>query len=246
MANHAFLQIARDIGKPLLLGTLIGGVIAYLVPTSFFERYLGGTWVPMLVMLVVGIPLYVCATGSIPIAASLILKGMSPGAGLVFLIAGPATNTVTISTVWKNMGKKSLVLYLGSIIVISLVLGYLLDLLFGGRVLVEMTHVHGGGLPLGFKYSVGAVLLGLILNAIVRKGSEAVPVVPSEDSTVLNVPGMSCEHCVRAIQGALRAVPGVKDVGIDLKLKTVTIVGKFDLEEAKAAIRDAGYDIEES
>jgi uncharacterized membrane protein YraQ (UPF0718 family)/copper chaperone CopZ len=246
MAKHAFYQLARDIGKPLLLGTIIGGFISYLVPQTFFERYLAGTWTPMLVMLVVGIPLYVCATGSIPIAASLILKGMSPGAGLVFLVAGPATNTVTISTVWKTMGKRSLILYLGSIVVTSLGLGFLMDLFFRGRILVEAAHVHGGGLPLWFKYVAGTVLLGLILNAILRRERKDEGELPEGEAVVLKVPGMTCEHCVNAIRGALRAVHGVNEVGINLKLKTVTITGEFDMEAAMAAVRDAGYEIEEN
>jgi uncharacterized membrane protein YraQ (UPF0718 family)/copper chaperone CopZ len=246
MAKHAFFQLARDIGKPLLIGTIIGGFISYLLPPTFFERYLAGTWTPMIVMLAVGIPLYVCATGSIPIAASLILKGMSPGAGLVFLVAGPATNTVTISTVWKTMGKRSLVLYLGSIIVTSLGLGFLMDLLFRGRILVEAEHFHGGGLPMWLKYAAGAVLLGLILNAVLRRESVDEGKLIEGEAVVLKVPGMTCEHCVHAIRGALRAVPGVNDVEINLKLKTVTIAGEFDSKAAIAAVRDAGYEIEEN
>jgi uncharacterized membrane protein YraQ (UPF0718 family)/copper chaperone CopZ len=246
MLRHAFYQLARDIGKPLIIGTIVGGFISYLVPQAFFERYLAGTWTPMLVMLAVGIPLYVCATGSIPIAASLILKGMSPGAGLVFLVAGPATNTVTISTVWKTMGRKALALYLGAIVVTSLGLGFLMDLLFRGRILVEAAHVHGGGLPMWLKYAAGAILLGLILNAVLRRSGEDERELASGKTEVFVVPGMSCEHCKNAIQGALSRVAGVKDVGIDLKLKTVTVVGDFEMESARAAIRDAGYEIEEN
>ena len=200
----------------------------------------------MLVMLVVGIPLYVCATGSIPIAASLILKGMSPGAGLVFLIAGPATNTVTISTVWKTLGKRTLALYLGSIVVISLLLGYLLDLLFGNRVLVQASLVHGVGLPLWFNYATGALLLGVILNAILRRERGEERELEDEDIVVLRIPGLTCKGCASAIRGALRPVRGVNDVAINLKLRTVTIAGKFDVEAAKAALRDAGYETEEN
>jgi hypothetical protein len=244
--RHAFYQLTGDIGKPLILGTLVGGVISYLLPENFFDRYLAGTWTPMLVMLLVGLPLYVCATGSIPIAASLILKGMSPGAGLVFLVAGPATNTVTISTVWKTMGKRSLVLYLTAIVITALFLGFLMDLLFRDRIWVDALMVHGGGLPIWLKFASGAVLLGLVLNSVIRKSLLGEERVEGENAMVFRVPDMTCEHCMNTLRRAIEKVPGVKSTGFNLKLKTVTVTGDFDEDSAKNAIRESGYEVEES
>ena len=128
---YAFGDLLRDSGAALVMGILIGGVIAYFVPESFIKEYMGSGLKAMIVMLLAGIPMYVCATASIPIAAALMLKGMAPAAALVFLIAGPATNIVTMAVIKKNMGKQALAVYLFSIIVSSLSLGALFDWICG-------------------------------------------------------------------------------------------------------------------
>ena len=92
---YAFTDLLKDIGGWLLLGILIAGIISYFVPVNFVDRYLGGEYSSLLIMLIIGIPLYICASASTPIAAALVLKGLSPGAALVFLLAGPATNAAT-------------------------------------------------------------------------------------------------------------------------------------------------------
>jgi len=105
-------------------------LIAFFVPDDFFARYLGGEFLSLLLMLVVGIPLYICASASTPIAAALVLKGISPGAALVFLLAGPATNAATITIVGRFWGRKATVIYLISISVCSLLLGWLVNRLY--------------------------------------------------------------------------------------------------------------------
>ncbi|RKY41924.1 MAG: hypothetical protein DRP85_04555 [Candidatus Makaraimicrobium thalassicum] len=128
--SYAFGDLLKDSGMALLAGIVIGGAISYFLPESFIETYLSSGIKAMFAMLLVGIPMYVCATASIPIAAALILKGMNPGAAFVFLMAGPATNIVTMMVVAKNIGRKSLAIYLGSIIFSSIVLGLLLDRIY--------------------------------------------------------------------------------------------------------------------
>ncbi|MFH1395101.1 MAG: SO_0444 family Cu/Zn efflux transporter [Candidatus Omnitrophota bacterium] len=128
--SYAFGDLLKDSGKALLAGILIGGIITYFVPETFINTYLGSGFKAMFVMLLVGIPMYVCATASIPIAAALMIKGMDPGAAFVFLVAGPATNIVTMTVVAKNMGIKALIVYLGSIIVSSIVLGIVLNKIY--------------------------------------------------------------------------------------------------------------------
>ncbi len=129
--RYTFYELMDDIWKWLVIGVLIGGAIAYAVPDTFIQSYLGKGWQAMLIMLVVGIPMYVCATGSIPIAAALMLKGMSPGAALVFLLAGPATNAVTITVVSRELGKGATALYVMSVAVLSVVFGMLFDGVWG-------------------------------------------------------------------------------------------------------------------
>ena len=128
--GYAFGELLKDIGGWLLAGIAVAGLIGYLVPDSFFTLLQGHYVLSMLAMLLVGIPLYICASASTPIAAALILKGLSPGAALVFLLAGPATNAATVTLVRRFWGRAATVVYLLSIAVCSLVLGGLTDLLY--------------------------------------------------------------------------------------------------------------------
>lgn len=137
--KYAFIELLGDIWRWLIIGLIIAGVIAYFVPPAFVERYLGSHILSMLVMLIVGIPMYVCSTGSLPIAAALMLKGMSPGAAMVFLLAGPATNAVTITVVSKELGKGATVIYVMTIAVMSILFGLLLN---------EIWYEYGMGMRL--------------------------------------------------------------------------------------------------
>lgn len=105
--KYAFIELPGEISKWMLIGILLAGIISYAVPETLIQEYLGGGIASMLVMLIVGIPLYICATASTPLAASLVAKGMSPGTAFVFLLAGPATNAATITMVARFLGKRS-------------------------------------------------------------------------------------------------------------------------------------------
>ena len=128
--RYGFGEILDDLAGWLTFGLAIAALITVAVPADFFKTYLHGGVFSMLTMLFVGIPLYICATASTPIAAAFILKGMSPGAALVFLLAGPATNAATIAVVWGVFGKRATALYLSSIAVCAVVMGLLLDGLY--------------------------------------------------------------------------------------------------------------------
>ena len=130
MLKYGFVVLPRDIAKPLLIGVLVAGAIGALVPDDFFTALVGSGLAAMLVMMLLGIPIYVCATASVPIAAVLIAKGVSPGAALVFLMTGPATNAATITTVWKVLGKSTAFVYLGTVAGTALISGILLDYVF--------------------------------------------------------------------------------------------------------------------
>lgn len=128
--RYAYLDLLGEISGWLIVGILLAGIISYAIPDSLIQSYLGGGLASMLAMLVVGIPLYICATASTPIAAALIAKGMSPGTAFVFLLAGPATNAVTITMVARFLGKRSAALYLALIAICSVALGLALDFLY--------------------------------------------------------------------------------------------------------------------
>ena len=128
--KYAFATLLGDIAKPLFWGLVIGALITVAIPENLSELFSENTWLSYLLVIIIAVPMYVCATASLPIAAGLMLSGVSAGAAFVFLSAGPATNTVTIGVVKKMLGTKSLFIYLGSIVVGSIMFGLGLDYIF--------------------------------------------------------------------------------------------------------------------
>jgi uncharacterized membrane protein YraQ (UPF0718 family) len=165
--KYAFVELLGDIAKWLVIGIIIGGCISFFLPQGFFN-YLGSGWLAMLVMLLVGIPLYICASASTPIAAALILKGMSPGVALVFLLAGPATNAAGILTVGKFLGKRSAVIYLAAIALCSLSLGLLLNYIYFYFGMDARASIGKAGelFPYLLRLISAFVLIVLIINSL--------------------------------------------------------------------------------
>ena len=169
--RYAFVELLGDISKWLVVGIILAGIISYAVPYELVSSYLGGGIASMMFMLIVGIPLYICATASTPLAAALIAKGMSPGTAFVFLLAGPATNAATITMVTKFLGKKSAAIYLGTIATCSLGFGLLLDLIYF-RMGIEASAVVGSAseiLPEPVKIIFALSLIPFIVYGISRK-----------------------------------------------------------------------------
>ena len=129
--RFAFSDLWGDLAGWFLVGLLLAGLITALIPDDLFGKYLGSGLPAMLLMLAVGIPLYICATASTPIAAALILKGISPGAALVFLLAGPATNIASLTVLTGVLGKRATVIYLTTIAVSSVFFGLVVDQVYG-------------------------------------------------------------------------------------------------------------------
>nr|WP_321502348.1 SO_0444 family Cu/Zn efflux transporter [uncultured Dethiosulfovibrio sp.] len=147
--SFAVVDIWGDLSKMFFVGILLSGLISVAIPQSFLEKALGGGLSSMLLMTVVGIPMYICATSSTPLAATLILKGVSPGAALVFLMAGPATSIINLPLLHRILGTRRLAIYLGSIVSVAVTAGLVVD------------HIYGA--------------YGLSAQAIVGQGSEHLP-----------------------------------------------------------------------
>jgi uncharacterized protein len=242
MFHYAYFELIDDVGKWLIIGIVAGGLISYFIPAQIVENYFGNPWVSYTVMLLIGIPMYVCATGSIPIAASLILKGMSPGAGLVFLIAGPATNTATISFVGGKLGKKTLFIYLASIILGSVLFGALVDLLWPGLGHdIKSAADTMKMLPYWLEVSCAVVLIAFISRSYLVKLMYLVVRSSVKSDMTIKVEGMTCAHCKRTIENAVSGVAGVEKAVVDLKNKTVHIQGNPDRNKVMKVIKDAGY-----
>ncbi len=244
-AIHALVEIPRDIGKPLLLGLAITALIGVFVPEGFFAEALGTGLLAMLVMLLVGLPMYVCATASVPIAAVLIAKGITPGAAMVFLMTGPATNAAAMTTLWKLLGPRETLLYLASVVVTAVGSGLLFDLL-GPDTSALVLGESGELLPDWFTSLCSVLLLLLIANAVLRR--PAVPSKPDDEKEgpmeTIVVKGMTCGHCSSSVEKAVRKVAGVTGASVDLKAGTVALTGSYDRSAVIAAIRRAGFETE--
>ncbi len=166
--NHGFIEIPQDIGKSLVIGILVAGAISVLVPSDFVSSYLGGGVGSMLLMMIFGIPLYVCATASVPVAAALMAKGVSPGAALVFLMTGPATNSATIAALHHLLGRRSSISYLVTVAGTAIATGLAVDYVF--RLQPTGMIASGGSAEAGLFKTVSAiVLIGVLLFANIHK-----------------------------------------------------------------------------
>jgi len=258
MLKYAFVDFLQDIVKWLTVGLLIAALMAVIIPEDFFLRYLSNDYLSMLIILVASIPLYVCATGSVPIAAGLMMKGLSPGAALVFLMAGPATNAATISVIANAMGRKTLFTYLFSIIAGALFFGILINEFLPRELFMNaMSHIHSGEhahqiLPKWLQIGSAILLTILMINGLIRiyfpkllrkkpLDIENSKIVTMNSKTIL-VEGMTCNHCKMTVENNLIKMPGVTAVKADQITGKVILEGKnLNLSEAKTIVTTLGY-----
>jgi uncharacterized membrane protein YraQ (UPF0718 family)/copper chaperone CopZ len=251
--RYAFVEFLQDIAKWLVIGLLIGALISVLIPDDFFVKYLGNEFFNMLIAIVIAGPLYVCATGSVPIAAALVMKGLSPGAALVFLMVGPATNATTITMVGKVLGKRSLYAYLATVMVSAILFGIVINEFlpqswFAMSHMDHTSHHHEEMLPGWIQITSSIALLLLILNALRLRYW---PAKENPNSTVTSgemevktvaVLGMNCNHCRAKVEDNLRKLPGIKDITVDLQREQATITAsKVNLELIKITLEGLGY-----
>jgi len=244
-----------DIAKWLVIGLLLAALIAVMVPDDFFSSYVHNDFIGMIILLIISIPLYICATSSVPIAAVLMLKGISPGAALVFLMAGPATNAATISVIGNAMGKRTLFLYLFSIITGSLLSGLFIDNFLPREWFTgSMSHIHEGHnhdlLPMWLKIISGIIITGLILNIffikIYKKLKPEKTVIEENNFSMNNIKiyvrGMTCKHCKKNVELNIKKISGIDNTIVDLDSQVVTITGEnIDLQKVQETVESIGY-----
>ena len=124
--RYAFYNLPKSLFKPLMIGILFASLISTFIKDDYFISY-NSTFTEIIFISLISIPMYICSTASVPLALSFINLGISPGAVLIFLILGPATNTITLTTLWKIIGKKETILFIGSIIINAVIFGILLN-----------------------------------------------------------------------------------------------------------------------
>jgi uncharacterized membrane protein YraQ (UPF0718 family) len=172
--RHGFVTIAGDIAVPLAFGVLASGIISGLVDENQFAVY-GSGWAAKLAVVAVATPLYVCDTASLPVAASMLAAGLSPGTVFVFLMAGPATNAATYLTVGKLLGRREMFAYLGGAIVLALAMGFLLDAVAPVLPPIEAACLHGEETPL-WRGAAAVILAAVLIHGKLRRSLAHRPV----------------------------------------------------------------------
>lgn len=243
--RYGFITLPRDINRALIIGVVVAGLIAAIVPDDYFSTILGGGILSMLVMMLVGIPVYVCATASVPIAAALIMKGVSPGTALVFLMTGPATNAATISTIWRTMGRRTAGIYLGTVAGASILAGLLLDMFISGTAETAI-HAPYWMIPGDVKTVAAIVLLGVLFAAFAQPSKVGEVKMATDKSKRLKIiiKGMSCDHCARSIQRSLMESAGIESAEVDYKKGFAVVTGSnFNRDALKGAVEALGYSV---
>ena len=244
--NYGFVKLPQDIGSVLVIGIIAAAFIALLIPENYFMN-IGGGITGMIIMLFIGLPSYICATASVPIALALHLKGFSMGALIVFLMTGPATNIATISVAAKQIGKKATIIYISTIIVCSITAGLLFDAVFP-NLTVEDSMTSMIMIPYNIEL-ISAIVLLVILGNVFRlnyfsKSKSDINNSNTDISSSLVITGMTCNHCVDSVTKTLNKLNGVTVENIDLNSGRINFINNgADMNKIYKNINDLGYEV---
>lgn len=252
--DYGLVTLPADIARALLVGVVIAGLLGALVPQDFLDRYLGSGPLSILLMMAVGIPIYVCATASVPLAAGFIFMGASPGAALAFLVAGPATNAATVTTVARVLGRRTTVIYLLTVAVSAFGGGLVLDWLLPRA--AEMmpalaADVHHHRAPGLFEHVTGGLMVLVVARSwwLARRRDSccdgACDAAPEEQQLELPVAGMNCSHCSGSVERAVAELPGVASCRVSLDEGRARITGPaLDRGAIEQAVTALGFRVQ--
>ena len=247
--KYGFGDMIDSMGKWLVIGLVVATLITVFVPDSLFVGLRQYPLVAMIVVVLVAVPMYICATGSIPIALSLMLKGLTPGIAFVLLMAGPAANFASIVILNRTQGKRATMIYVGSVVVTAIAFGLVIDYLLPERWFIPrgLTADNCCHLHLNWFETACSILLAilLIISAIrTRMNNKHSHNFNSNDmNSEYTITGMNCAHCRASAQKAIEEVDGVEKVSVDLSSGIAVVTGNPDPEKVVEAIRKAGFDV---
>ncbi|MFA7626124.1 MAG: SO_0444 family Cu/Zn efflux transporter [Candidatus Kapaibacterium sp.] len=252
--RYSFVEFVDDISVQFMAGVIIAGLIAYFIPDNYFgDSGISSGIVGMLIMIIIGVPMYVCATASIPIAMSLIMKGFSPGVAFVFLAVGPATNVATIAIISKSLGKRITVIYISAIALLSIIMGYFLDFIYymTGDSGIFHNHIHTHEsifLTPEMSYVISVIFLLIIILSFYRKFVAKYfknndDIIEHQDMIKVEIKGMTCNHCVATVSETAMNITGLSRIEISLEENTAYIEGDFDMDKFKTEIENVGYKV---
>lgn len=248
--HYGFSYMIQDIGKWLIVGLITAGLITIFVPEGFFTSHLNNPLISTVLVLIAAIPMYVCATGSIPIVAALMLKGLTPGMGLIFLMAGPATNIASILVLSKSLSKKTVIIYLASIIIGAIVFGLAVDYLLPHEWFTLAMHdslqpscCHMTPSASWIEI-VSSLLLGILLIRAMYLRFTQKELLNVTDMKKYKITGMMCNHCKSHVLAGISGLKGVESVEVDLATGIASVQGNVSSDEVIRTVKSLGYECE--
>ena len=243
--RYGFIDMIQDIGKWIVIGLVVAAVITVALPDNFFVSFNDYPLLNMFIILAVSVPMYLCATGSIPIAAALMLKGLSPGAALVLLMAGPATNMATMLVINKVLGRRTLATYLITIMAGAIGFGLLIDYALPAEWFSNITHRHVAGCSNvaapWWQTTSSIIFIILLVTGFALKFKKSKKEITTEHKFRIN--GMMCNHCKANVEKALAGIDGVSAVRVELAEGIAYLEGEhIDSQKVISTINEIGYE----
>lgn len=247
--KYGFGDMIDSMGKWLVIGLIIATLITVFVPDSLFVGLKEYPLIAMIAVVMIAVPMYICATGSIPIAMSLMMKGLSPGVAFVLLMAGPAANFASILILNKTQGKKATAIYVASVVFTAIIFGLIIDFFLPESwfTISSIGDGHSAHLHFGwFETLCSVALTALILLSFLRKLNlfKTKTFNPINDMTkTYKIKGMNCAHCKASVEKAISAVDGVEEVSVSLAEGQASVKGNHIEQQVIEAVTLAGFEI---
>lgn len=256
--RYGFYTMPGDLASALIVGFILAGVISALAPADLLSNIPGGAISAILLATLISVPFYICSTGSIPLALALVHSGLPISAALVLLIAGPATNIATITTMRKVLGGRSTLIYVAGVILTTWIAAAIYHFFLDNGTLGTHALSHEMALP-WWKHLGGGVLLALLVFPHIRlkrtsssKKSccgagccESLEKAKSKNMNTITlfIKGMNCSHCEGSVQNGLASLPGIEVLSVDKNSSTASIETEaFDEATVREKITSLGFD----
>ena len=242
--RYGFIDMIQDIGKWIVIGLVIAAITTVVIPDNFFVSLNKYPLLNMLMILAISTPMYLCATGSIPIAAALMIKGLSPGAALVLLMVGPATNMATMLVINKVLGRKTLITYLIILMTGAIGFGLFIDNVLPAEWFSNITHKHVAGCcnvtTAWWQTTSSIIFIALLISGFILNFKKKKEIATQQQ---FKINGMMCNHCKANVEKALAGIAGVHSVHVELSEGIAYIKGEnIDTKKVISTINTLGYE----
>ncbi|MBC2606536.1 permease [Pelagicoccus albus] len=248
--RYGFYTMPGDLASALLIGFVLAGLISAFAPEEMLGNLPGGALSAILLTTLISVPFYICSTGSIPLALALVHSGLPISAALVLLIAGPATNIATITTVRKVLGGRSTLIYVTGVVLASWIAAAIYHFFISSSTLGHHQMDHVMELPL-WKHIGGAALLALLVFPHFRQrftSSQPHDHDHFEPETMsqqhkLSIQGMNCSHCENSVRNGLASLPNTEVLSVDKANSSAVIKSdSFDEELVREKVVSLGFE----